>query len=811
MEQDNLFEKAIPVDIEREVRKSFLEYSMSVIVSRAIPDVRDGLKPVHRRILYAMHDQGMTHEKAHKKSATIVGEVMGKYHPHGDAAIYDTMVKMAQEFSLRYPMIDGHGNFGSIDGDSAAAMRYTESRMSRIAGEMLKDIDKETVEWRPNYDDSREEPWVLPARVPNLLINGTAGIAVGMATNIPPHNLGEVADALKILLKDPEASLDELMTVLPGPDFPTAGILNANGVRKAYETGRATVRIRSRYEIEELKGGKNAIIIKEIPYQVNKSRLVERIAELAREKKIDGITDLRDESDRRGIRVVIELRRDVSPLVVVNNLYKHTPMEDTFGINMLALVNGEPKTLSLKQILENYISHRQLVITRRSRYELRLAEERKHIVEGLLIALDHLDAVIETIRSSQTVEIARNRLIESFSLSERQAQAILDMRLARLTGMERGKLDEEFNNLLLTIADLEDILARPERVLQIIDADLDEVKKLYGDPRRTEIRYDETTIEFEDMIEDKDAVITLSHIGYIKRQPLDNFGTQNRGGVGISVGSIKEEDIAFHMIVCTLLSHVLLFTNQGRVFSMKAYQIPEYGRSAKGLPLINLVELRPGESISTIVPIKEFDPDKNLMMVTRLGTVKKTPLNCFAGIRRNGLIAINLVEGDELIGVIRVRDDTRAMLVSMTGKAIMFDSAEVRSMGRMATGVRGIRLKEGDRVIGVDKYRENADAFIVTEHGYGKRVSLEEFRGQKRGGMGVKTINMNKRNGAIVDFQIVTHDEELMILTEEGKIIRLDTNKISQQKRESSGVKLMNVAEGDRVAVTARFKPERDD
>lgn len=812
MEQDNLFEKSIPIDIEREVRKSFLEYSMSVIVSRAIPDVRDGLKPVHRRILYALYDQGMTHDKPHKKSATIVGEVMGKYHPHGDAAIYDTMVKMAQEFSMRYPMVDGHGNFGSIDGDSAAAMRYTESRMSRIAGEMLRDIDKETVDWRPNYDDSREEPSVLPARVPNLLINGTAGIAVGMATNIPPHNLGEVVDALQMLIKDPEISIEELMTVLPGPDFPTGAILDSNGIRKAYETGRATVRIRARYEIEELKGGKSAIIIREIPYQVNKSRLVERIAELAREKKIDGITDLRDESDRRGIRVVIEVRRDVSPMVVVNNLYRHTPMEDTFGINMLALVNGEPKTLNLKEVLENYVSHRQEVVTRRSRYELRLAEERKHILEGLRKALDHIDEIIAIIRGSREAEAGlRQKLMERFDFSERQAQAILDMRLARLSALERGKLEEEYARLVLRIEDLNDILARPERVLQIIGEDLDEIRKLYADPRRTEIVYDYSAIDIEDTIEDKDAVITLSNFGYIKRQPLDNYHVQGRGGVGMQAGEVKEEDFAIHVIVCTVLSHVLFFTNLGRVFSLKGYRIPEYKRQAKGLPIINLLDLRPEESVTTIIPIKEFDPARSLMMVTRQGTVKKTPLDCFENIRKNGLIAINLNEGDELAGVLKVRDDTRVMLVSSSGKAIMFDSAEVRSMGRMASGVRGIRMGLDDTVVGIDKHRENADVFIITVNGFGKRVSVEEFRGQRRGGMGVKGINMDRRNGPVVAFQIVTAEEQIMVLTSEGKIIRLDTGNISQQKRESRGVKIMDIREDDQVAAIARFKPERED
>ena len=603
-----MFEKIIPIDIEKEVKKSFLEYSMSVIVSRAIPDFRDGLKPVHRRILYALHDQGMTHDKPHRKSATIVGEVMGKYHPHGDAAIYQTMVKMAQEFSMRYPLVDGHGNFGSIDGDSAAAMRYTESRMAKIASELLKDIDKDTIDWRANYDDSRQEPVVLPARIPNLLINGSSGIAVGMATNIPPHNLGEVVEALNMLIDNPQADLDELMQVIPGPDFPTAGIImGSEGIYKAFKTGRGSIKIRARYEIEERKGGRNAIVVTEIPYQVNKARLVEKIAQLARDKKIEGIVDLRDESSRKGIRVVIEVKKDVNVNVVVNKLFKHTQMQDSFGIIMLGLVKGQPRTLSLKEILENYLEHRQEVIRRGTEYDLKIARERMHIVEGLKIALDNLDDIVNLIRSSKDRETARKALISRFALSEKQANAILDMRLVQLTGLERIRLEEEYEELLARIDEYLDILARPERVLAIIKEDLADIKKRYGDERRTEIAADDSDSDIEDFIEDHEVMITLSNRGYVKRQPIDAYKSQRRGGKGVIASKIRTEDAADSVVVTSVLANLLFFTNQGRVFSMKAYKIPESTRQAKGLPIINLIELRPGEMVTTLVAARAFD------------------------------------------------------------------------------------------------------------------------------------------------------------------------------------------------------------
>jgi DNA gyrase subunit A len=808
--QDNLFNKVIPIDIEKEVRKSFLEYSMSVIVSRALPDVRDGLKPVHRRILYALYDQGMTHDKPHKKSATIVGEVMGKYHPHGDQAIYQTMVKLAQDFSMRYPLVDGHGNFGSVDGDSAAAMRYTESRMSKMASEMVKDLDKETIDWRPNYDDSRKEPAVLPARIPNLLINGTSGIAVGMATNMPPHNLSEVVEALKLYIDNPEVTLDELMKVLPGPDFPTAGIMNSAGIRKAYESGRGSIKIRSRYEIEERKGGKTAIIVTEIPYQVNKAKLVERIAELVKDKRIDGIVDLRDESARVGMRIVIEVRRDVNVNVLINKLFKHTQMEDSFGINNLALVNGEPKTLGLKDMLKYYIEHRQDVITRRTIHDLKLAQARQHIVEGLQIAIDNVDEIIALIRSSKDRETARNALIERFGLSEIQSNAILDMRFVQLTGLERTKLEEEYKELLARIADFEDILANPARVLAIIKEDLDDIKAKYGDKRRTEITYDNVDFDEEDFIEDHEVVITLSNRGYIKRQPLDTYKAQKRGGKGIS-SNIRAEDFALDILVTGVLNNILFFTNQGRVFSTKAYHIPEASRQAKGQALVNIMELRPEEKVSTLVAVKFFDEHRHLLMATRRGVVKKVPLNAFSNIRKTGLIAINLADDDELVGVLRVDGDDKVMLVTNYGQSISFDEMQVRPMGRTAAGVRGINLGQSDFVVGVDKYRDNGEVVLVTLNGYGKRTRLEEFNIQHRGGKGLKAIEVNKKNGPVVGFKVVKEDEEIIILTSEGQIIRLETEDISTQKRYSRGVVLMRIAQNDSIAAMARFKSEKEE
>jgi DNA gyrase subunit A len=812
LSEGSLFNRVVQMDIEKEVRKSFLEYSMSVIVSRAIPDVRDGLKPVHRRILYALYDQGITHEKPHKKSANIVGEVMGKYHPHGDSAIYETMVKMAQNFSMRYPLVDGHGNFGSIDGDSAAAMRYTESRMARIAGEMLKDIEKDTVDWRPNYDDSRQEPQVLPARIPNLLINGSAGIAVGMATNIPPHNLGEVVEGLELLIDNPEASLEELMEKVPGPDLPTAGIIMGDdGIKKAYATGRGSFKTRARYHIEEKKGGRNAIIVTEIPYQVNKARLVEKIADLARDKKIEGIVDLRDESDRQGIRVVIEVRKDVNVNIVVNKLFRHTQLEDSFGIIMLALVNGQPRVLSLKEMMQYYIDHRQEVITRRTTFDLKVARDRLHIVEGLLKALDHLDEVIDLIRSSKDREEARQGLMSRFQLSEMQANAILDMRLAQLTGLERSKLEGEHKELLDRIADFEDILARPERIKAIIKEDLEEVKRKYADPRRTEISQELSDYDIEDLIEDHEVMITLSDRGYIKRQPLDTYKSQRRGGKGVSSTATRAEDAVSSVIVTSVLANILFFTNTGRVFSSKAYRLPESSRQAKGMPLINFLELRPEERVTTMVAARQLDSRRHLVMVTRKGIIKKVPLSAFKNIRKNGLIAVSLREDDELMGVKRVEKGDRIMVFTSYGQSIMFDEKQVRAMGRTATGVRAIRLSQGDVVIGIDKYREGADALLVTENGYGKRTPTSEFRQQHRGGKGLKAIDITNKNGKLVAFHVVSEDEELLLLTREGQAIRLEAEDISRQKRYSRGVLLMRLPENDQIVSMARFKVEKEE
>lgn len=812
MSERNLFENVIPIDIVKEVKKSFLEYSMSVIVSRAIPDFRDGLKPVHRRILYALYDQGMTHDKPHRKSATIVGEVMGKYHPHGDAAIYQTMVKMAQDFSMRYPLIDGHGNFGSIDGDGAAAMRYTESRMSKIAGEMLKDIEKDTVNWRPNYDDSRQEPEVLPSRIPNLLINGSSGIAVGMATNIPPHNLGEIVDGLKMLIDNPDVEISDLIKAIPGPDFPTAGmIMGTEGIIRAYQTGRGSIKMRAKYELEERKGGKTAIIVTEIPYQVNKARLVEKIAELARDKKIDGIVDLRDESDRKGIRIVIEVRRDVNVNVIVNKLYKHTQMQENFGVIMLGLVNGRPMTLNLKQVLETYLRHRQEVVTRATEYDLKLARDRLHIVEGLKIAIDNLDEIVNLIRNSRDRESAREELMKRFNLSEKQANAILDMRLAQLTGLERSKLEQEYEDLLAKIEDYLDILAKPERIMAIIKEDLDDIKKKYNDKRRTEIKHDESEEDIEDFIEDHDVMITLSNRGYIKRQPLDTYRAQKRGGKGVIASKIKAEDTADSVVVTSVLSNLLFFTNQGRVFATKAYKIPESGRQAKGLPIINLLELRPGEMVSTMLAARVMDDTRHLIMVTKFGITKKVPLSAFGNIRRNGLIAVNLNEGDELVGVRRVVAGDRVMLVTSYGFSITFDEKQIRPMGRNAAGVKGISLTPGDYVIGIDKYRDEGDVLLVTEQGYGKRTKLEEFKVQNRGGKGLKAIDVTDKNGKVVAFNIVTEDEDLVILTSEGHVIRLEVEDISVQKRYSRGVMLIKVSANDKIVGVARFKAEKEE
>lgn len=810
MEANNL--KIIPVDIEREVKRSFLDYSMSVIVSRALPDVRDGLKPVHRRILFSFYEQGMTPEKPHRKSANLVGEVLGKYHPHGDSAVYEAMVRMAQNFSMRYPLVDGHGNFGSVDGDPAAAMRYTEARMTSLAVEMLKDIEKETVDFRPNYDDSREEPTVLPSRVPNLLINGSTGIAVGMATNIPPHNLREVAEGLIMLIDNSEVTVGELMQAIKGPDFPTAGIVvGTRGIRNAYMTGRGSITVRARCEIEEKKNGRFAIVVTEIPYMVNKARLVEKIAELVKDKRIDGITDLRDESDRKGIRIVIELRRDVTPQVILNKLYRNTQLQDTFGVTMLALVDGEPRVLNLKELLACYLAHRQEVTRRRTQFDLRVARERLHIVEGLRTALDHLDEVVEIIRNSPDVKTARESLMNRFDLTEVQAEAIVEMRLRQLTGLEREKLEQEHRDLVARISDLEDILERPERVMAIIKADLEEIRAKYGDERRTQIVEQDVTLGQEDFIQEESIVVTLTNRGYIKRQPLSTYRSQRRGGKGITGTTTRSEDFATEIFVTTSLSSLLFFTNQGRVYSLKAYQIPEASRQARGTSAVNFLQLNPQEKVTTVISVNDFDTAQHLLMATRKGIVKKVPISEFQHIRRSGIIALHLRDNDELVGVKKTEAGDRIILVTARGFSIVFDESDVRAMGRGATGVKGINLEKDDMVIDMDKYKEGADLLLVTERGYGKRTGLEEFRIQKRGGKGLKTIEISDKNGLLVGSKVVFPNDEFVVLTSDGFVIRLKAEDVSRQKRYSRGVLVMRCEEPDRIVSIARFKSEDDE
>ncbi|OAB40499.1 DNA gyrase subunit A [Paenibacillus macquariensis subsp. defensor] len=802
-------------DIGVEMRESFMDYAMSIIVSRALPDVRDGLKPVHRRILYAMNDLGMTPDKPFKKSARIVGDVIGKYHPHGDTAVYQTMVRMAQDFSMRYMLVEGHGNFGSVDGDMAAAMRYTEARLSKIAMEMLRDINKETIDFQPNYDGEEQEPMVLPARFPNLLVNGVSGIAVGMATNIPPHNLGEVIDGVQALIKNPEITSMELMEYIKGPDFPTSGyILGRQGIRQAYETGRGSVTMRAKANIEE-NNNKSRIVIYELPYQVNKARLVEKIAELVREKSLDGITDLRDESDRNGMRVVIELRRDVNPNVVLNNLYKHTPMQSTFGINMLAIVNNEPKTLSLFDVLFHYLEHQKVVIRRRTEFELRKAEARAHILEGLRIALDHLDEVIALIRSSQTSEIARDGLMSRFELSLEQAQAIMEMRLQRLTGLERDKIENEYQELMKKIAELREILADESLILQIISEELNEIKERFNDERRTEITVGEESILDEDLIPQEEVIITISHSGYIKRLPANTYRSQKRGGRGVMGMDTKDQDFVEHLFVTNSHHYLLFFTDRGKVYRLKAYEIPDLSRTARGTAIINLIQIEQGETVNAVIPVQNFEGEDYLFFATRQGVVKKTPLEDYTNIRKGGLIAINLREDDALIGVKLANGEHELIMGTAQGMSIRFSENDVRSMGRSATGVRGIRLSDNDEVIGMDIIDKDLDILIVTAKGYGKRTPASDYRSQSRGGKGIKTINVTEKNGAVIALKVVKNDEDLMIITTLGTLIRTSMEGISTMGRYTQGVKLINIREDDAVATVCRVdkteETEEDD
>ena len=808
--------KVIPVYVEDEMQKCYIDYAMSVIVQRALPDVRDGLKPVHRRILYAMNEAGMLPNKAYKKSARIVGDVLGKYHPHGDSSVYDAIVRLAQDFSTRYLMVDGHGNFGSVDGDPAAAMRYTEVRMGKIAVEMLRDIEKDTVDFIPNYDESLKEPTVLPAKVPALLINGSAGIAVGMATNIPPHNLGEVVDACVMLIDHPDATVEQLMTAVKGPDFPTgAKILGLSGIRQAYTTGRGVVKVRAKTHVEPMPKNKNRIVVTEIPYQVNKAKLIENIAHLVQDKTLEGITDLRDESDRKGMRIVIELRSDVVPEIMLNKLYKHTQLQDSFGIIMLALVNGHPRILNLKQILEYYLDHQKDVITRKCRYELKKAKERAHILEGLKIALDHLDEVIATIRASTNGEVAKAALMEKFGLSDRQAQAILDMRLQRLTGLERQKIEDEYREVMATIAYLEDVLSDEHKIMGIAREDLLDVKKRFGDARRTSIVPDTGDLETEDLIAEEDVVITISHQSYIKRQALTNFRNQNRGGRGIKAGSgkiVKEDnkvkgDFSEHLLMASTHDNILFFTNRGRVYRQKGFEIPEASRTAKGTFIRNLLPLEENEKVNAVIAVKSGiseDEKKFLFMATNLGYVKRTSVSEFKSARKGGLIAINLGEGEELIDVKLTSGHNDILLATRDGYAIHFLEDDVRPMGRTSHGVRGISLRPHDSVVSMDScVDDTGEVLTVTDKGQGKRTDISEYRVQTRGGKGIINLKVTDRTGLIVGSKFINETHDIMLISAAGIIIRMNAADISTYGRNAQGVKLMDLEAGDKVAALA--------
>lgn len=804
-EQNN---RLINIKIEDDMKKSYLDYSMSVIVSRALPDVRDGLKPVHRRILFAMDDLGMGADKQYRKSARVVGDVLGKYHPHGDSSVYGAMVRLAQEFNTRYLLVDGHGNFGSVDGDGAAAMRYTEVKMAKITTEMLRDIDKDTIDFRPNFDETLKEPVVLPSRFPNLLVNGSSGIAVGMATNIPPHNLREVIDGIDMLIEDPDVDVDSLSKVIKGPDFPTgAYIMGKEGIKSAYRTGRGKILLRAVAEIEETNKGRHKIIVTEIPYQVNKSALIIKIAEYVRDKKIEGISDLRDESDRDGMRIVIELKRDANPNVVLNNLYKHTQMQVTFGIIMLALVNGEPKVLNLKEMLYYYLEHQKVVITRRTQYELAKAEDRAHIVEGLKIALDNIDEVIRIIRGSKDESTAKTSLIERFELSEKQAQTILDMRLRRLTGLERDKLDEEYENLIKEINRLTEILANERLVLNIIKEELLVIKEKFGDMRRSRLMASAEEINLEDTIEVEDVIITLTHFGYIKRMPEGTYRPQRRGGKGIIALTTREEDFVEDLFITSTHDMILFFTNKGKVYMLKAYEIPDAGRQAKGTAIINLLNLSKDEKVNAIIPLSEYNPENNLVLITKSGIVKKTSLDQFSNIRKNGIIAITLRDDDELIGV-RMTDGNRELiLVTKKGMAIRFDEKDVREMGRSAMGVKGITLNKDDIVVAAELVESNQYLLVISELGFGKRTALEEYKVQIRGGKGLKTYSIKEKTGDIISAKVIHENDEVMMISHNGTIIRLNTNDISIMGRSTQGVTLMKMHD-DRVVAVAKYVEE---
>ena len=802
--------KVIPIDINEEMQRCYIDYSMSVIVGRALPDVRDGLKPVHRRILYSLHELGIFPDKGYRKCARIVGDVLGKYHPHGDSSVYDALVRMAQDFSMRYMLVDGHGNFGSVDGDSPAAMRYTEAKMNKIAVEMLRDINKDTVEFGPNFDGEEKEPMVLPSRFPNLLVNGSSGIAVGMATNIPPHNLGEVIDGTIMLIDNPDSTVAELMTVIKGPDFPTAAtIMGKSGIRAAYETGKGKITVRAKAEIEE-ENSRHRIIVTEIPYQVNKAKLIESIADLVKDKKIVGISDLRDESDREGMRIVIELKKDANPNVILNLLYKHTKMQDTFGVIMLALVNNQPQILNLKQILEHYIAHQKDVITRRTVFDLNKAKARAHILEGLIIALDHIDEVISIIRNSETSEIAKNTLIEKFGLSEKQAVAILEMKLRRLTGLERDKIEDEYKELMKQIEYLTSILESEEKLLGVIKDELLEIKNKYNDERRTHIEEVVNDIDIEDLIQEEEVTVTLTHSGYIKRISSDTYSAQRRGGKGIQAMTTKEDDYVEHVMVTSTHSDVLFFTNRGRVYKLRAYRIPEAGRTAKGTNIVNLIAIEPDERIETILTVKDDVREGFLFMGTKQGLVKKTPLEEFKNLRKNGLIAINLREGDELLKVKITRGDADIIMITQNGYAIKFNEKSVRPMGRTASGVRAINLKDDDIAVCMDIAVKGEEVLVISENGFGKRTPIEQYKIQQRNGVGLITYKISEKTGKLAGATICKPDDELMLINSSGVAIRINVSDISVTSRSAMGVTLMRTNEEEKVVAITKISADVD-
>lgn len=805
------YNKVLPINIEDEMKKSYIDYAMSVIVGRALPDVRDGLKPVHRRILFAMHELGMTPDKAFRKSARIVGDVLGKYHPHGDSAVYDAMVRMAQEFSTRYPLVNGHGNFGSIDGDSAAAMRYTEAKMSKISMELLRDINKDTVDFTLNFDETQKEPMVLPSRYPNLLVNGSSGIAVGMATNIPPHNLQEIIDATVHQIDHPHCTIDDLMRFVKGPDFPTGGtILGKEGIRSAYRTGRGRIKVRAKVQMEEISASRQRIVITEIPYMVNKSKMIEKIADLVKEKKIEGISDLRDESDRNGIRVAIDLKRDVNGEIILNQLYKHTQLQETFGVILLALDKNQPKVMNLKEMLEKYIEYQKEIIIRRTQFDLKKAEDRAHILEGLIIALDNIDRVIAIIRGSKNGEEAKLALMETFALSERQAQAILDMRLQRLTGLEREKIETEYQELQVRIAELKAILASEQKVMDVIKEEMLEIRDKYSDERRTAFDVDVEDISMEDLIEEEDVVITMTHVGYVKRISADTYTAQKRGGKGITALSTRDNDFVKHLFTTTTHHYILFFTNKGKVYRLKAYEIPDASRTARGTAIVNILQLEPDEKVTTVIPIREFSEDRFLVMATRKGIIKKTELKEYDSSRKSGLLAINLNEEDELIGVELTDGSQEIIMGTRDGYAIRFSEKDVRSVGRTAIGVRGIFLRDEDEVVGMDLIDEELFVLNVSENGYGKITRAPEYRMQNRGGKGIQTYKITPKTGDLVGIMVCRKEQEIMMINNQGVVIRLEISGISEMGRSTQGVRLMKLDRSEQIITIAKVINEED-